>query len=372
MDRPAAEGAGGANAAGGGACGACGAPGAIQRCAGCLQAVYCDAACQRLHWRGGHKRECRAAAAAVSAAVAGGGGAAARTPTAPAVPAGLGGPPHEGLDSTAVGCGGATAEDDEADPVNPCPLCLGNEDDSGDCGACFACGQLYCGECNVPELVGKLDLCPTCRAPVRVSDEENFKRLWSLVHDRTLGRHTPVAQDNLGGLYEGGKGVGQDHAAAARWYRKAAEQGQARAQYNLGILCEDCNGVAQDHGEAARWYRKAAEQGFAPAQLNLGLLYARGLGTPPDLRQAAEWWRKAAAQGDAKASGNLQIMLQWALDTPGMPVVVTGLTASPQFNGRAGLVQGPAPKPGRLAVLLDGDSKPTSLREANLVKADGV
>ena len=55
---------------------------------------------------------------------------------------------------------------------------------------------------------------------------------------------------------------------------------------------------------------------------------------------------------------------------PGMPVVVTGLTASPQFNGRTGLVQGPAPRPGRLAVLLDGDTKPTSLREANLRRAD--
>ena len=62
---------------------------------------------------------------------------------------------------------------------------------------------------------------------------------------------------------------------------------------------------------------------------------------------------------------------QWPLDTPGTPVVISGLAASPQFNGRAGLVQGPAPRPGRLAVLLDGESKPASLRETNLRKADG-
>ena len=52
-------------------------------------------------------------------------------------------------------------------------------------------------------------------------------------------------------------------------------------------------------------------------------------------------------------------------------MVVTGLAASPQFNGRTGLVQGPAPRPGRLVVLLDGDTTPTSLRETNLRKADG-
>ena len=79
-----------------------------------------------------------------------------------------------------------------------------------------------------------------------------------------------------------------------------------------------------------------------------------------------------AARGDAEASTQLAAIAQWPLATPGMPVVVTGLTASPQFNGRTGLVQGArAPRPGRLAVLLDGDTTPTSLRVANLRKADG-
>ncbi|EET45192.1 hypothetical protein NEISICOT_01187 [Neisseria sicca ATCC 29256] len=32
-----------------------------------------------------------------------------------------------------------------------------------------------------------------------------------------------------------GQGVRQDHAQAAQWYRKAAEQGHAVAQYNLGV-----------------------------------------------------------------------------------------------------------------------------------------
>jgi TPR repeat protein len=39
-------------------------------------------------------------------------------------------------------------------------------------------------------------------------------------------------------------------------------------------------GVPQDYTEAAKWYRKAAEQGDTEAQYNLGLAYTKGLGAP--------------------------------------------------------------------------------------------
>ena len=35
-------------------------------------------------------------------------------------------------------------------------------------------------------------------------------------------------------------------------------------------------GVAQDYTEAARWYRSAAEQGDANAQASLAMMYASG------------------------------------------------------------------------------------------------
>ena len=40
------------------------------------------------------------------------------------------------------------------------------------------------------------------------------------------------AQFNLGGMYDVGLGVPQDYAEAAKWYGRAAEQGDARAQLN--------------------------------------------------------------------------------------------------------------------------------------------
>ena len=53
-----------------------------------------------------------------------------------------------------------------------------------------------------------------------------------------------------------------DYREAARWFRKAAEQGNVIAQFNLGELYFYGWGVDQNDTEAARWYRKAAEQGY--------------------------------------------------------------------------------------------------------------
>lgn len=104
------------------------------------------------------------------------------------------------------------------------------------------------------------------------------------------------AQCSLGVMYKDGKGVPQDYAQAALWYRKAAEQGYHQAQYHLGLLYDSGHGIPQDYLEAARWYRKAADQGDADAQSFLGFLYANGHGVPQDDTQALTWCRKADEQ----------------------------------------------------------------------------
>ena len=62
-------------------------------------------------------------------------------------------------------------------------------------------------------------------------------------------------------MYVEGQGVRQDDAQAVQWYRKAAEQGIAKAQFNLGFMYNNGQGVRQDYMQAVHWYRKAAEQG---------------------------------------------------------------------------------------------------------------
>ncbi len=102
--------------------------------------------------------------------------------------------------------------------------------------------------------------------------------------------------------------IAADDAEAVKWYRKAAEQGDAYAQYNLGFMYDNGEGVPRDYAEAARWYRKAANQGEADARFNLGVMYSEGQGVPQDYAQAHMWFSLAGAQGDKQAAKQRDIV----------------------------------------------------------------
>jgi len=91
-----------------------------------------------------------------------------------------------------------------------------------------------------------------------------------------------------------GNGVTQDYAEALKWYRKAADEGEAGAQSEIGVMYNDGQGVTQDHAEALKWFRKAAEQGEARGLFNLGIAYSKGSGVPQDYVQAHMWFSLAA------------------------------------------------------------------------------
>ncbi len=48
-------------------------------------------------------------------------------------------------------------------------------------------------------------------------------------------------------------------------------------------------GVRADYAKAVTWFRKAAEQGNAKAQTNLGFMYVLGQSVPQDYAQAHMW-----------------------------------------------------------------------------------
>ncbi len=93
-----------------------------------------------------------------------------------------------------------------------------------------------------------------------------------------------------------------------KWYRKAAEQGNAIAQFNLGVMYFHGQGVPQNYQEAMKWYRKAAEQGQTDAQNNLGRMYYNGQGVPQSYQEAMKWYHRSAKQGYAAAQHNLGLM----------------------------------------------------------------
>jgi TPR repeat protein len=97
-------------------------------------------------------------------------------------------------------------------------------------------------------------------------------------------------------MYASGQGVPRDYVEAAKWYRLAADQGDALAETNLGLMYNFGDGVPQDYAEAVKWYRLGANHGDALAQTDLGLMYAEGQGVAQDFVQAEEWFTLAASR----------------------------------------------------------------------------
>jgi len=119
--------------------------------------------------------------------------------------------------------------------------------------------------------------------------------------------------------YEEGRLVTRDHAAAASWMLKSAEQEYVPAQAEMGrryIADLKDNGPIPHRGDAEKWFRLAAAQGDADAQFWLGTAYQRGWFGGFDDREAFQWLRKAAAQGLPNAQFSLGQMYE---DGEGVP-----------------------------------------------------
>jgi TPR repeat protein len=124
------------------------------------------------------------------------------------------------------------------------------------------------------------------------------------------------AQYRLGGMYAEGREVAQDSGEAARWHRKAADQGHAGAMHALGLMYAAGRGVHKDLDAALRWHFKAAEAGYAEAQFQLGRALDEGRGARRDAGSAAKWYLRAAERGHAESQ--LSLGLSYA-DGKGVP-----------------------------------------------------
>ncbi len=114
------------------------------------------------------------------------------------------------------------------------------------------------------------------------------------------------AQFGIGMMHQFGRGVAQDLAEAATWYRRAAEQGSIRAQMQLAGMYARGDGIGRDWAEAVAWWRKAADRGSARAQFHLGEAYQYGNGVERDLEAAERWYGEAVVQGYSRAQAKLE------------------------------------------------------------------
>lgn len=112
-----------------------------------------------------------------------------------------------------------------------------------------------------PQASERLQTAPQPAAPVPLEDEE-----WAEPDEREEGGNLADVQFGIGVMFAKGDGVPKNDLLAAKWFRKAAEQGHLEAQFRLGQMHALGRGVKKNSAEALVWLRKAAEGGFRPAQ----------------------------------------------------------------------------------------------------------
>lgn len=129
----------------------------------------------------------------------------------------------------------------------------------------------------------------------------------------------PAAQEALAWKYMEGLGLRKDQREAIKWFRKAAENGRASAQFDLATIYDNGDGIDRNAPEAARWFRAAAEQGLAAAQESLAVMCSEGDGVFKDLAEGAKWHHAAADQGLASAQYSVGVMFDLGEGEPKDP-----------------------------------------------------
>lgn len=114
------------------------------------------------------------------------------------------------------------------------------------------------------------------------------------------GAGHPRAATLVGWLYEEGRGTEKSIEEAKRWYRIAADRGEADAMAALGRLLLQEKG-AEARQAARKLFQQAAQLENPDGQYYLGWMLTEHAGEPRDDAQAYGWFIKAARQGHVGA-----------------------------------------------------------------------
>lgn len=103
--------------------------------------------------------------------------------------------------------------------------------------------------------------------------------------------------------------MGEDLITAMDYLRRASEGGHPRAMGMYGFILDR----SEDNEEAARWYKRAAEAGDAQAMLDLSRLLSTGEGLAKDETKAFQWIEAAAKTGQPDGVLALSRVYQYGL-----------------------------------------------------------
>jgi uncharacterized protein len=128
-------------------------------------------------------------------------------------------------------------------------------------------------------------------------------------YEKAAGAGDPLAELQIGYLYEAGLGVDKDPARAAHWYQLAAAGGSVRAKANLAMAYLWGTGVPRNETMALKLLNEGATSGSGLAACYLGDFYEFGIGVPQNPAVAEQWYRKGASLHDPMAEFNLATLL---------------------------------------------------------------
>lgn len=122
---------------------------------------------------------------------------------------------------------------------------------------------------------------------------------------RAAEQGNAIAAHKLAAMYALGKGIERSQKDSFKWFLKSAEQGYREAQFELSMIHFRGDTVTQNFEEAFKWALKAASQGLPSAEYYLGYMYSKGYGTTKDLEASSEWLHRSARSGDVRGQMSL-------------------------------------------------------------------
>jgi ankyrin repeat protein len=114
-------------------------------------------------------------------------------------------------------------------------------------------------------------------------------------------------QAQVGGFYEHGKeSIPQDLKKAVKWYRRAAEKGNANGAKALARMYEQGIGMPMDQEAALKWYTQAAKGGDVESQVKVGTMHEEGIGTEKNCAEALRWYIEAYGRGSQEGERKME------------------------------------------------------------------
>jgi TPR repeat protein len=125
---------------------------------------------------------------------------------------------------------------------------------------------------------------------VVVFDYEKAMKYYKMAIDKGIGR----AMNNLGNMYEVGKGVERNYEEAIKYYRMALGKGVGRAMLHLGDMYFYGRGIEQNYEEAIKYYKMAVTRGDDFAMWLMGDAYEFGRGVEQNYKKARKYYKMAS------------------------------------------------------------------------------